>query len=125
MTYSAWALFAAASAAGALVRWWASLLLDPRGGAGRGTTLVNTAGSVALGVLAGAALHERLDPTVLAVAGAGFCGSLTTFSTFALETVDAADRAGPAPAAAQAALSVLLPLGAAALGLVAAAALWG
>lgn len=125
MTGSAWAMFAIASAAGALVRWWASLLLDPGGGTGRGTTVVNTVGSVALGVLAGAALHGRLEPTVLAVAGAGFCGSLTTFSTFALEALDAADRAGPAPAAAQAVVSALLPLAAAALGLVAAAALWG
>lgn len=47
----------------------------------RGTVVVNVVGSFLLGLLVG------LDPgdEALLVLGAGVCGGLTTFSTFALE----------------------------------------
>ena len=47
----------------------------------RGTLAVNVVGSFLLGVLLG------VDPgrDILLVIGAGVCGALTTFSTFALE----------------------------------------
>lgn len=47
----------------------------------RGTLAVNVVGSFLLGVLVGIDPH----PDVLLVVGAGTCGALTTFSTFALE----------------------------------------
>ena len=48
----------------------------------RGTLAVNLGGSLALGLLAGAA------PAVWALLGVGVCGALTTFSTYALEVLE-------------------------------------
>lgn len=124
MGLSGWVLFALASAAGGLVRWAITARLDRRT-IGRGTLVVNVAGSLMLGVLVGWAARRSMSTTELAIAGAGFCGSLTTFSTFAVESLDTADRAGPAPALARLLLSVIGPLAAAAIGLAGAAALAG
>lgn len=54
---------------------------------GWSTLAVNAVGSGALGVLAGAYSTGALDATWFAVAGAGLCGGLTTFSTLALDVV--------------------------------------
>lgn len=48
-----------------------------------GTLTVNIAGSTLLGILAAA--HSP-DSTVFLLVGVGFCGALTTFSSFAWET---------------------------------------
>ena len=50
----------------------------------RGTLAVNGAGSLLLGLVAASA------PASYALVGVGFCGALTTFSTFALEAVGGA-----------------------------------
>jgi CrcB protein len=50
------------------------------------TVLVNCLGSFLLGVLVAA----PVDGTALLVAGTGFCGAFTTFSTAAVETVELA-----------------------------------
>lgn len=47
-----------------------------------GTLLVNVAGSLALGLLTGIAAGRPLH----ALLGVGFCGALTTYSTFGYET---------------------------------------
>jgi len=47
-----------------------------------GTLIVNVVGSFVLGVIVGA----HASPTVMAVAGTGLCGALTTYSTFGYET---------------------------------------
>jgi len=52
-----------------------------------GTFTVNVVGSLILGALAGASAAGGLPDWVLTVAGTGFCGALTTFSTFGYQTV--------------------------------------
>jgi fluoride exporter len=52
-----------------------------------GTFAVNMAGSALLGFLLGAQRHLGLPPAVFALLGTGFCGGLTTFSTFGYETL--------------------------------------
>ena len=52
-----------------------------------GTFAVNMAGSAVLGFLLGAERHLGLPPVVFALFGTGFCGGLTTFSTFGYETL--------------------------------------
>jgi fluoride exporter len=52
-----------------------------------GTLGVNIAGSALLGFLLGAQRHLAFPPGVVALAGVGFCGGLTTFSTLGYETV--------------------------------------
>ncbi len=52
-----------------------------------GTFAVNVGGSALLGFLLGAQRHLGLPSPVLALLGTGFCGGLTTFSTFGYETL--------------------------------------
>ena len=51
-----------------------------------GTFTVNVVGSLLLGGLAAAAAYGGLPDAGLALLGAGFCGGLTTFSSFGWET---------------------------------------
>ena len=52
-----------------------------------GTFTVNVAGSLVLGAVMGASTAADWPSWVAAVAGTGFCGALTTFSTFGFENV--------------------------------------
>ena len=52
-----------------------------------GTFAVNMCGSLLLGFLLGAERHLGLPSSVLLLLGTGFCGGLTTFSTFGYETL--------------------------------------
>ena len=54
-----------------------------------GTFTVNVVGSFVLGVVVAAA--AVVGPVTQAVVGTGFCGALTTFSTYAVDTVQAVD----------------------------------
>jgi CrcB protein len=77
-----------------------------------GTFAVNVAGSFVLGLLAAAALTAP----VLALAGTGFCGALTTYSTFGYETVRLARDGARLVAALNAVGSVVAGVAAAYLG---------
>ena len=77
-----------------------------------GTLAVNVLGSLVLGCLVGAAVEGE----ALALVGTGFCGALTTFSTLALELWDALEDDRPVEAAAVTGLSLVLGIGAAAVG---------
>lgn len=83
-------LVALGAAVGAPLRYLAGLWLDRR--LHWGTLLVNLAGSFLLGLLVGAAVEGRW----LALLGTGFCGGLTTYSAFAVQSVQGGRRRGPA-----------------------------
>ena len=77
-----------------------------------GTLAVNLSGAFALGLLTGLALHGD----ALLLAGTATLGSYTTFSTWMLETHRLAEDGNLALALANALLSVVIGVGAAALG---------
>jgi fluoride exporter len=76
--------FVLAAAGGAMTRHQVNRL----GTGWRGTMALNVVGAFALGLLVGS---DAGDAT-LTVVGTGLCGSLTTFSTFALEFAEAPRR---------------------------------
>ena len=78
-----------------------------------GTLAVNVAGSAVLGVLLGL---RDVSPAVLALVGTGFCGTLTTFSTFGWDVVRLVEERAVTRAVAYLSGSLVLGLGAAALG---------
>jgi CrcB protein len=74
-----------------------------------GTLAVNVAGSALLGFLAALPAGDG----VMALAGTGFCGALTTYSTFGYETVRLLEQRARFHAVANAVTSVVAGLGAA------------
>ena len=80
-----------------------------------GTLTVNVVGSLLLGALTGGVLPEQVS----ALLGVGFCGALTTYSTFSYETLRLAEQEAYFYAAVNVVVSVLASVGAALLGLVA------
>jgi CrcB protein len=77
-----------------------------------GTFVVNMTGAFVLGVLAGAAVGGD----ALLLAGVGLLGSYTTFSTWILESHRLGEQGRLSGLAANLAVSLLVGLGAAALG---------
>jgi CrcB protein len=125
-------LVALGAAVGAPLRYLTDRLVQAHHGTGFpwGTYVVNVTGSFVLGLVTGAAA----SPDVVALVGTGFCGALTTYSTFSYETVQlgsgqlgsgqlgsgqrrSGQRGGRLLAALNAIGSVLAGLGAAGLGL--------
>jgi CrcB protein len=84
-----------------------------------GTLTVNLIGSLLLGFLVGL----PAAPAVSALLGTGFCGALTTYSTFSFETLSLAREGLPRHAIANVVVSLLAGLGAASVGLLLASAL--
>lgn len=84
-----------------------------------GTLTVNLAGSLVLGVLTGAAPPSA----VTALLGTGFCGALTTYSTFSYETLRLTEQRSYFYAVMNVLVSVVAGLGAALVGFTTAQAL--
>ena len=82
-----------------------------------GTLLINISGSLLLGVLTGLTLAHGAPTVLRTVAGTGFCGGYTTFSTASFETVRLLQERRWAAALANGAGTLVLTLLAAALGL--------
>jgi CrcB protein len=81
-----------------------------------GTFTVNVAGSLVLGVLTGVGVDHAVPPAVVAAIGPGFCGALTTYSTFGYETVRLAEDGARLLALLNVVASLAAGFGAAALG---------
>ena len=81
-----------------------------------GTLTVNVAGSLVLGVTAGAVSAGGGPAWVLTLLGTGFCGALTTFSTFGFETVRLLQERSARAALGNVTLSVAAGLAACSLG---------
>ncbi len=81
------------------------------------TLAVNVLGSFVIGVVAGAVSKTSiLSPAAAVFWKAGFCGGLTTFSTFSLETVGLFEKKQWGIAGAYIAASIALTIAGAALG---------
>ena len=100
-------LVAIGAVPGALLRWQFSVLLHDR------DVLVNVLGALILGLLLGLPYRPRLQ----LLAGIGFCGSLTTFSSWMVNSVDLINSGEPLAAMGLIAMTLGLGLGGAALGL--------
>jgi CrcB protein len=108
-------LVVAGALVGAPLRLLADRIAVARWGAGSvlGTLSVNVSGSALLGVLLGL---RDVSPAVLALVGTGFCGTLTTFSTFGFDVVRLVEERMAGRALVYLTASLVLGIGAAAAG---------
>jgi fluoride exporter len=105
---------AAGGAIGAVARYLVTLGLARWGPLPWGTLVVNVVGSFVLGALLEAAARDpRIPLEAKALIGTGFCGGLTTFSTFSVETL----RLPPGAALANVGANLGLALGSAGAGI--------
>ena len=100
-------LVAVGAVPGALLRWQFNVVLHDR------DVLVNVFGSLLLGLLLGLPYRPRLQ----LLAGIGFCGSLTTFSSWMVNSVDLIVSGESLAALGLIGMTLGLGLGGAALGL--------
>ena len=108
-------LIAAGAAVGAPVRWWVDRWVQQRWVPALpwGTFTVNVVGSLLLGALAHATMS---DSGAFLLLGVGFCGALTTFSSFAWETFRLVEDGAELYAVLNVAGSLVVCLAAASLG---------
>ncbi|MFH8617825.1 fluoride efflux transporter FluC [Streptomyces sp. NPDC017979] len=118
-----WLLVVVGAAVGAPLRYLTDRAVQSRHSSvfPWGTLTVNACGCLVLGLVAGAAVSSG----TYALLGTGLCGALTTYSTFSYETLRLAERGWSGIAAANAAGSVLVGIGALALGVELARAVTG
>ncbi len=119
MSTSSWAAFVAACSLGAVARYlvdgWVQCRVAQK--FPWGIWLVNVTGSLFLGLLVGLNQISHLGDVPLTIAGTGFCGAYTTFSTLAVQTVELAEDGRASRSALNALGSLLSGLVAAAAGL--------
>jgi CrcB protein len=109
-------LVAIGAVPGALLRWQAGVQLGPwLGGSAGADLLVNLVGSFVLGFLAGPIPRRT---SLLLLLGIGFCGCLTTFSSWMLDVVKLIQQQRPLLGLLLIVVSLVLGLLFAALGLV-------
>ncbi|MEQ1440102.1 fluoride efflux transporter CrcB [Fontimonas sp. SYSU GA230001] len=104
---------------GAWLRWWLGMRLNPLFPTlPLGTLAANIIGGYVIGVAVGAvAAQAGMSPNVRLFVMTGFCGGLTTFSTFSAETVSLLSRGQFAWAFGAIAIHVTTSLAATALGI--------
>lgn len=104
-----WMLAGAGGAAGAVLRYLIGLLpMNPENGFPIKTLLINLAGSFTIGMIAALAAKNAMNPKLVVFLKAGVCGGFTTFSSFALETQQLAQKGEGGLAFLYVLLSVLL-----------------
>jgi CrcB protein len=110
---------AGAGAVGAVARYYADWAVRLRWPSPfpMATVAINVLGSLVLGVLTGLVLYHGAPARLTLVAGTGFCGGFTTFSTYSYETVRLVGAGRTGLAAANVAVTLVGALGAAAAGL--------
>ena len=89
-----------------------------------GTWVINVSGSLILGVILGATAFGAGSPDLVAVAGTGFCGGFTTYSTFGYETLRLTEDGSYLEAGLNVVSSLAFGLIAALVGWYAAKAIW-
>lgn len=121
-----WALVIAGALVGAPLRYLTDRAVQARHDTvfPWGTFTVNVIGCLILGMLAGAVTYGAASHSVQLLIGTGFCGALTTYSTFSYETLRLADGGARLLAAANVVASVVAGLGAAFTGAALAQAIW-
>lgn len=100
------ALVATGGAVGAAARWGVVTLAGTDGPFPWWTLLVNVVGCLGLGMFAGAGRSATL------LGGVGFCGGLTTFSTFTVEVAVLLDDGRPVVGGMYVVASVVTGVGA-------------
>ncbi|GIE81106.1 putative fluoride ion transporter CrcB 2 [Actinoplanes philippinensis] len=107
-------LVALGAAVGAPLRFLTDRVMQARFGTAFpwGTLTVNVAGSFVLGLVLGL----PLAPGAVALLGTGFCGALTTYSTFSWEILALTRRREILAATGYALLSITAGMGAAVIG---------
>ncbi|MQS13006.1 fluoride efflux transporter CrcB [Streptomyces kaniharaensis] len=90
-----------------------------------GTFVVNVFGCLVLGLVTGAVAAGAASPHVQVLLGTGFCGALTTYSTFSYETLRLVETGAGRYAVANVVGSLVAGLTAVYAGAGLASALWG
>ncbi|MEW2288808.1 fluoride efflux transporter CrcB [Streptomyces sp. NPDC047841] len=121
-----WLLVIAGAVVGAPLRYLTDRAVQARHDTGLpfGTFLVNVTGCLILGLLSGAVTYGAASHSVQLLIGTGFCGALTTYSTFSYETLRLAETGARFFAAVNVIASVVTGLGAVFIGTAVAQAAW-
>lgn len=118
LSLSAVLVVALGGALGSMARYVAGVLLMPAsGGFPVGTLVVNVLGAFLIGLFARLAITSESEQLLRLALTTGFCGGFTTFSTLSAETLTLVQEGRTARAVLYIACSLVLGLGATALGL--------